>query len=355
MSSTTDIEWTDATWTPVRGCTRVSEGCRNCYAEVMAARFSDPGQWGHGLAKRVTLPDGTKDHRWTGKIELVESALTLPMRWKKPRMIFVNSTSDLFHEDVPFEYIDRVFAVMAMCPQHTFQILTKRPERMRAYQHRLESNGHHPAMDLAACMAMTGIWNTPALDLRIWPLPNVWLGVSVEDQTTADRRIPHLLGTPAAVRFISAEPLLGPVNLTRIFDHEREASINALDGIMYTSPRDDDGSPINRLDLVIVGGESGPGARPMHPDWARDLRDQCHAAGVAFFMKQWGAWSPGDDLGEEHLDGARFGAWVSPTQFREDLPQDMANANTIMFRVGKKAAGRLLDGREWNEMPDGKP
>lgn len=372
MSSKTGIEWTDATWNPVRGCTRVSEGCRNCYAEVMAARFSDEGYWGHGLARRVTLPDGTKDHRWTGKIELVEGALTLPMHWKKPRLIFVNSTSDLFHEDVPFDYIDGVFAVMALCPQHTFQVLTKRPERMRVY---IRTN---PGLRIRTQMS-TIAGPMPVIEMD-WPLPNVWLGTSVEDQVTADARIPHLLDTPAAVRFISAEPLLGPVDLTWIAepDDEKDGVIDALlgcnwiDGMgrgepyrptrpghqgrimtRYVCSSSDDILANRKLDWVIVGGESGPGARPMHVDWARDLRDQCQAAGVAFFFKQFGDWSPGDHLGEEHLDGARFGAWVSPTQFRDDLPQDMANANTIMFHVGKKAAGRLLDGREWNDLPGG--
>ena len=265
------------------------------------------------------------DRQWKAD----DTTITLPMRWKKPRMIFVNSTFDLFHEDVPFEYIDWVFAVMALCPHHTFQVLTKRPERMRQYLSektviRTQRSPDCVGRIMMAKAVFDGVLTAPPQ----WPLPNVWLGVSIEDQATADARIPHLLATPAAVRFISAEPLLGPVNFSTSLDH---------------------------LDLVIVGGESGPGARPMNPDWARSLRDQCQAAGVAFFFKQWGAFSPGDELGEEHLDGAHFGAWVSDTQFREDLPQDMANANTIMFRVGKKAAGRMLDGREWNEMPEVKP
>ena len=249
MADTTKIEWSDSTWNPIGGCTRVSEGCRNCYAEIMAARFSDPGQWGHGLARRVTLPDGTTDHRWTGKMVLHDHRLDQPLRWKKPRRIFVNSTSDLFHENVPDEWIDRVFAVMALAPQHTFQVLTKRPARARDYM-------------LAVGRCRSWLYESPPVAANPsvrWrmPLPNVWLGTSVEDQATADARIPHLLATPAAVRFLSCEPLLGPVT-----------------------------PDLTRIHWVIVGGESGPGARPMHPDWARGLRDQCEVAGVAFFMKQ---------------------------------------------------------------------
>jgi protein gp37 len=205
MGDKTSIEWTDATWNPITGCSRVSEGCRNCYAEIMAARFSKPGQWGEGLAEIVTRPDGVKDHRWTGKLRLNDRALDQPLRWRKPRRIFVNSTSDLFHESVPDEWIDCVFAVMALAPQHTFQVLTKRPERARAYM----------------TSGFGGKFNTYVSDaghiLTHWlsehdtqdaadrtdfgrPLPNVWLGTSIEDQATAEARIPHLLATPAAVR-----------------------------------------------------------------------------------------------------------------------------------------------------------
>jgi protein gp37 len=231
MADKTKIEWTDATWNPIRGCTRKSEGCRNCYAEVMAARFSDPGQWGHGLAQRVALPGGGTDHRWTGKVELVDAALDLPLRWREPRRIFVNSTSDLFHEKVPDEWIDRVFAVMALAPQHTFQVLTKRPERMREYLTRPVqgpwAGRMHSVDDAGHVTDATDAWRrvhaemvkllpiTPPKQLNLasemqeehgdgfmprWPLPNAWLGTSIENQATADDRIPHLLATPAAVR-----------------------------------------------------------------------------------------------------------------------------------------------------------
>ncbi|MBK8200407.1 MAG: phage Gp37/Gp68 family protein [Acidobacteria bacterium] len=249
MSATTGIQWCDATWNPIRGCTRVSEGCRHCYAEAMAARFNRPGQWGHGIAE---MRDGKP--RWTGRVDVVKEALTLPLRWKKPgKRIFVNSISDLFHEAVPDEAIDRVFAVMALAPQHTFIVLTKRPARMRAWL----TFDRIAAVHREAEDAMT---HREEIEPN-WPLPNVQMGVSVEDQPTADERIPDLLATPAAVRIVSAEPLLGPVDF-----------LPWLHGI----------------DQIIVGGESGPGARPMHPQWVRDIRDQVKAAGRALFFKQWG-------------------------------------------------------------------
>src|SRR5882724_452217 len=239
MSSSTGIEWTDATWNPVRGCSRVSPGCGGpgphggCYAEVMAARFSGPGQWGEGFAAMKT-----GDHRWTGKVELIESQLILPLHWKKPRRIFVNSTSDLFHEKLSDDAIDRVFAVIAMCPQHTFQVLTKRPERMRHYVTTKErgfiigGESHieksQPPMETwsditARRQARERIAARELLSR--WPLPNVWLGTSVEDQERADERIPHLLATPAAVRFLSCEPLLGPIDLSAIRFAEDDAEI----------------------------------------------------------------------------------------------------------------------------------
>lgn len=224
---------------------------------------------------------------------------------------------------------------IALCPQHNFLVLTKRPERMRVWSARRDERGWHPAMAQAALLAMTGRYNTPALDLTVWPLPNVWLGTSVEDQATANARIPHLLATPSAVRFISAEPLLGALDLTRIVLElstapERakpDLTINALTGWHGGA-----GDPA-RLDWVIVGGESGPGARPMHPDWARSIRDQCEAAGVAFFFKQWGEWGSAKGQPGHLAIGHVF----------DDGYQ--------MIRLGKARAGRLLDGREWNQMP----
>ena len=231
MSEHSKIEWTDSTWNPVTGCTKVSAGCKNCYAERLAPRL------GQDFSEIILHPD----------------RLDAPLHWKQPRRIFVNSLSDLFHEDVPQGFVNDVLDRTLATPRHTYQILTKRPKRM------------------------DNLIREWMQDRKIiHPPKNVWLGVSCEDQKTADARIPLLLKTPAAVRFISLEPLLGPINLDRIpISH----------GIVECS-----GGRLPALDWVIVGGESRPHARPMHPDWARSIRDQCQAAGVPFFFKQWGEW-----------------------------------------------------------------
>lgn len=336
MSTHTTIEWTDATWNPVRGCSRVSEGCRNCYAERLAATRLAHTPAYQGLA--TMTPDGP---RWTGRVVFDPVALEQPLRWRKPRRVFVNSMSDLFHEGLTNEQIAALFGVMAACPQHTFQVLTKRPARM------LHWFGF--GIDMRQCVLearctggvdigwplIRNQWVEPR-----WPLPNVWIGVSVEDQATADARIPLLLETPAAVRFVSAEPLLGPVDLTglryelpgvvAVSTLTRAPVMNALQG--YATNRGH-----TRLDWVIAGGESGPGARPMHPDWARSLRDQCAEAGVAFHFKQWGDWAP---LWDAYIEDAR------------DHPVTRVGGVT-MCRYGKAAAGRLLDGREHNGFPGG--
>ena len=234
MASRSDIEWTEMTWNPVTGCSKVSQGCKHCYAERMAHRLERIGldRYRHGFA--VTLQPDLLDE---------------PLRWRKPRVVFVNSMSDLFHEDVPDDYIRRVFATMQRASHHTFQVLTKRSARLLA-------------------LAPTLPWS-----------PNVWMGVSVEDARVIER-VHHLARVPAAVRFLSCEPLLGPL----------------------------DDLPLAGIGWLIVGGESGPGARPMAPAWAESLRDQCQHQGVAFFFKQWGG-------------------------------------------IQKKRTGRLLDGRTWDELP----
>jgi protein gp37 len=234
MAQGSDIEWTEATWNPVTGCTKVSPGCTHCYAERMALRLQAMGQ---------------RNYRNGFELTLQPDMLPLPLGWRKPRTIFVNSMSDLFHEDVPFEFIERVFDVMRRARQHIFQVLTKRSERLAELDPRLA-----------------------------WP-PNVWMGVSVESDAYR-ARIDDLRRTRAALRFLSLEPLLGP--------------LPELD--------------LRGIDWVIAGGESGPGARPMEAAWALDLRDQCRAAAVPFFFKQWGG-------------------------------------------ANKKRTGRTLEGRLWNEMP----
>ena len=256
MAQNSTIEWTDTTWNPVVGCRKVSAGCKFCYAERMSARLASmavsaekkPGNSNAGRKANYKKIVG-KNRRWTGKVEIVEAALGDPEKWRSPRTVFVNSMSDLFHEDVPIEFIQRVFEVMNRHPQHIFQVLTKRPER------------------------------TAALDSELSWSKNIWMGTSVEDERVVER-IDELQTVSAGTRFLSLEPLLGPLeNLD-------------LEGIHW----------------VIVGGESGPKARPMKPEWAQSLRDQCLAAKVPFFFKQWGGRN-------------------------------------------KKAAGRVLEGRTWDEMP----
>jgi protein gp37 len=266
MSATSSIEWTDRTWNPVRGCSIVSPGCVNCYAMKQAHRFSGAGKAYHGLTKQTKAGP-----QWTGVVRTVDAALLEPLSWRKPARVFVNSMSDLFHEDVPDAFIDQVFAVMGRAYWHTFQVLTKRASRMHAYM----QDRHGDVLDAFARVIVRAA-NSPRT--VAWPLPNVWLGVSVENQKFADERIPLLLQTPAAVRFISAEPLLGPVNLREMAGRD-DWHVDALD-----TP-----DPSCRLHWVIVGGESGPGARPFDLAWARSIVQQCQAAGVPVFVKQLGA------------------------------------------------------------------
>ncbi len=371
MGSISKIEWTDATWNPITGCSRVSEGCRHCYAERFAHRFSGPGQRYEGL---TVLANGHP--QWTGKIQFNEKALLAPLRWQKPRRIFVNSMSDLFHESVTDEQRDRIFAVMALCPQHIFQVLTKRPERMLRYL----STGPHASVNLrepfigrAALEIHVQRGAGPLLKWAGLPLPNVWLGVSVENQPAADERIPLLLETPAAARFISAEPLLGPLDLREYTGYGKYAGnipgecVN-IDG--ETWHREDEkcrtcgwGFPddpdfprrVPGLDWVICGGESGPRARPMHPAWARSLRDQCVAADVPFFFKQWGEYWPISQMPDGWLDrdeNERLRGRGEVLQLNGEIEFAFPEGAMTCYPVGKKAAGALLDGRPWRQMPE---
>lgn len=288
------IEWTDATWNPVTGCTRVSPGCVNCYID-WAPPFRIEG-------RHFTDRDGNRSHAIgaTTGVRLHPDRLDWPLRkrsWRGKR-VFVCSLADLFHDDVPDEYIARVFAVMALTPEVTYQVLTKRPARMRA----LLTSGAFA--DLLGDTLGMMLFEQRISDYDVtFPLPNVWLGVTVEDQERADQRIPILLETPAAIRWLSCEPLLGPVDLDAT-----GMDVTGTSGLESRPPA---------VDWVVAGGESGPGARPMHPDWARSLRDQCEAAGVPYLFKQWG----------EHDSTGK--------------------------RVGKKRAGRLLDGVQHDGYPGG--
>jgi protein gp37 len=277
MSDNSAIEWCTATWNPTTGCDRISAGCDNCYALTLAKRLKAMGS-----AKYQT--DG--DPRTSGPgfgLALHYDSLGLPYTWKTPQTVFTNSMSDLFHGRVPLAFVREVFAVMADTPQHTYQVLTKRSPRLPKVAGKLD-----------------------------WP-PNLWMGVSVENATHLDR-IDHLRAVPAAIRFLSLEPLIRPLGTLD------------LDGIGW----------------VIVGGESGPKARVMHPDWARDLRDQCQAAAVPFFFKQSGEWAPTGAFGIGPYDPKRF--------FGGKLTDEFGGREEIA-RVGRKAAGRILDGRTWDEFP----
>lgn len=306
----TNISWASDSWNPVTGCSKISEGCRNCYAAVMAPRLA-----AQGIAGYTDLP-------WTypnaaSNVHLHYDRLAKPLGWRRPRRVFVNSMSDLFHERIPDEFIDRVFAAMAVCPRHTFQILTKRPERMKAYladstahdewEHRIE----HLGFEL---LRERGATDYPIVEA---PLHNVWLGTSVENQRAAEERVPHLLATPAAVRFLSCEPLLGPLDLRDIWHpcaysgeamHFDALSASVDEGLHFDEHPDvyheDGGRPLcPRVDWVIAGGESGPKYRTMDLDWARGLRDQCAASAVAFFYKQSSGHRPGT---APTLDGRHY-------------------------------------------------
>lgn len=327
------IEWTDRSdWNPMRGCTRVSEGCRNCYAERIAGRFSAPGQPFHGFATQT--PNGG---RWTGRVEMIPDRLDLPLRWRKPARIFVNSAFDLFHEGVPTDWIDMVFAVMAAAPGHTFQVLTKRAQRMRQYLANLDHLRER--IIKAAALHLPIPWGVERRmgDFPL-PLPNVWLGISAEDQPRLEERWPYLATTPAAVRWISAEPLLGGLDLANIRP-DATMKVDALAG--YAEHLLGMRETVARVDWIVAGGESGPGARPMNPAWARGLRDQCAAAGVAFNFKQHGAWV-------EHEQPTH---WLGENGALREVGQGVWASDIGVRLVGKAAAGRLLDGVEHNGMP----
>ena len=352
MSDNTPIEWTDATVNAINGCDIVSPGCTNCYAMRSGARGL-----AHHPATGLTRPSKA-GHVWTGEVRFSESALLQPLRWKRPRKIFWNAHGDMFHPKVPDEWIDRCFAVMALTPHHTHQVLTKRPERMREYLRLAEDRVMDRAFDHADMN-----WGRDEAERLYcignyrWPLPNVWLGVSVEDQQRADERIPTLLDTPAAVRWLSMEPLLGPVDLTMIQFPNDRGGMECWDALdLHSVP----GEPLPvghctaTIDWIVLGGESGPGERPMHPDWARSIRDQCAAAAVPFLFKQWGEFAPGEIAGEyldpdkaakgvSLFDGRWDDCWSEPDGHRDDEPD--------LYRIGKKRAGRLLDGVQHDGFP----
>lgn len=279
MANKSSIEWTQATWNPTTGCDQTSPGCDHCYALTLSRRLK-------AMGNPKYQRDGSPKTSGPGfGLSIHPDQLQLPHRWKAPRLIFVNSMSDLFHPDVPDEFIEDVFQVMADTPRHTYQVLTKRAQRLSK---------------IASSLPWTD---------------NIWMGVSVESARYSFRAN-HLRKVPAAVRFISAEPLLAPLSNLDLTD----------------------------IDWLIAGGESGPGARPMHPAWAEQLRDRCQEEGVAFFFKQWGAWAPNRD--------SKAVPVTIEGEILDSMPKVMApGAPVSMRRVGKGAAGRTMGGRTWNEMP----
>lgn len=278
MAGNSKISWTDATWNPITGCSPISTGCANCYAARIAKR----------LAGRCGYP---ADNPF--RVTLRKDKLLEPLGWKKPRRVFVCSMGDLFHERVMQAWIDDIFDTMSKCPQHTFLVLTKRPDQMLVQLDNLRRRWKSEVLG-------------PREDWPAWPLPNVWLGVTAENQEQSDNRIPTLLQIPAAKRFISCEPLLGPIEL----------------GLLGTAPKNISERYTLICELlhwVICGGETGPKARPMHPDWGRSLRDQCISAEVPFHFKSWGKTLPIEQ-------------W--------DITQ------------GPDGSGRTLDGVVWDQFPE---
>jgi protein gp37 len=398
MTGKSNIEWTEATWNPVVGCSIVSPGCTNCYAMKMAARIEAMSEAIYDAGKRTapaqycgTTKKVNGSAVWTGKVARAgRDVLTSPLRRKKPTTYFVNSMGDLFHEDVPDAWIDDVFAIMALSPQHTFQVLTKRAQRMRDYMLERWQPMKPLKLDLGGGDIVDLKDETEGADRRDqivnaidqlarddkelqrrfldtendahwtdagaakvmqfdWPLANVWLGVSTERQQEADERIPLLLQTPAAVRFISAEPLLGPLDLASPL-YTGEAGITMRGYLRNHAEPDDFHHHATKLDWVIAGGESGRNARPMHIGWARDLCVQCETAGVPFFFKQHGEWHPrGDKPGIAETCIAINGAISRGDELKggpDKRPRWIA-----IERVGKKKAGRLLDGVTHDAMP----
>lgn len=338
MADGTAIEWTDATWNPITGCSIVSPGCTNCYAMKLAGT-----RLRHIPSRQGLTVDTKAGPVWNGQVRLNEEWLTQPLKWRRPRRVFVCAHGDLFAEGVPDEWIDKVFAVMALAPQHTFQVLTKRAARMRGYVAGLAYRA--PSLPDPVCEEMGNLRDggdpRPRLasDKPGWPLPNVWLGVSAERQKEADERIPDLLATPAAVRFVSAEPLLGPIDFGTVVRTALFAGNILQDG--KTHP----------LAWIIAGGESGANARPMHPDWVRSIRDQCAAAGTAFFFKQWGVWAHSDQEQVPVPGPPFFDVDGSPTGNGWHFWTEGDRGGNASIRVGKKAAGRLLDGVEHSAFP----
>lgn len=376
MADHSSIEWTDATWNPITGCSIVSPGCTNCYAMKLAGT-----RLKHIDSRKGLTRDTKAGPVWTGEVRLNRQWLYQPFDWKKPRRIFVCAHGDLFAENVPDEWIDKVFAIMALAPQHTFQVLTKRAKRMREYmtaaRERIAIEAMHSApigQEIGSVGLIFHPHNRPSTYFEKWPLPNVWLGVSAERQQEADERVPELLGTPAAIRFVSAEPLLGPIDFRKYMwpvhgwwsgPYRSYQEAKAAGGECGLKRQALVWAGSTFIDWIIVGGESGPNARPMHPAWARLIRDQCQTAGTAFFFKQWGEWAPqigavdgwtiDDDPEISRFDHREWEEDQWGEVFRPmwcDFSDGNYDEEQTVSRIGKRRAGRLLDGVEHNAMPE---
>lgn len=373
----TAIEWTHIphhkgeTWNPIVGCSLVSPGCTNCYAMRVAHQRLDGNDKTPQYAGTTKLVNGQPV--WTGKVSWHAPALKKPLQWTKPRAIFVNSMGDLFHEDIAPTMIARVLALTVLCPQHIFIILTKRPERMKNFM-----IGEH---DSCLSRINTEIKflhqsiGTEYIAATEWPLPNVWLGVSVEDQRRADERIKPLLMTPAKVRFLSCEPLVGPVDLrnwlptdryyncicehcghvgsSEFFAYQSIADTGDGDVICTKCNRAVLGNEVPGIDWVIAGGESGPNARPTHPNWFKQMQWLCQIAKVPFFFKQWGEWQETTEVSDNTSVMRIDGRIISHRRAElENRHRHCKTNRAIIKKVGKARAGRLLNDQEYNEFPD---
>jgi len=354
MARQTGIEYLTATWNPIAmRCTPVSAGCDNCWHQAMARRMAGMPQFSEEIRAAYAGEGGPV---------LIQSRLEQPLRWQKSERIGVQFMGDLFHPDVPNKVIAAVFGVMALATAHTFVVLTKRPGRMLEWFRWVESTvedlkawPEQEDLSLDAnivyqCVprgiAETVDWDLPPWP-QPWPLPNVILGVSVENQSVV-QRVVHLLDTPAVGRWVSVEPMLGPVDLTDLSVDYDGTGIEQVDALYFDGNIEDDhrwhGATV---DWVVVGGETGPGARPTHPDWVRSIRDQCQAAGVPFFFKSWGEWA------EPIAAGLRYGTYEDcPYDTMDPIERRRNEPNVPIWRVGRKAAGNRLDGRTWEQLPE---
>ncbi|PYF04979.1 protein gp37 [Rhodopseudomonas faecalis] len=373
MRNEHQIKRTNQAWQPISGCSAVSSGCDDC---AMGLRET-PALKRLLRTGFVNMTDAGP--AWSGSVKLNKGTLLQPMRWRRPRSILVCPHSDLFNESVPDAWRDLVFAAMTLAPQHTFELSTRRSEKMRAWVSDPATPGRiarsildmviasiiSPSRMMADDWPVTSVGPNPEepddVTLMAWPLPNLRLGVAVEDQQRANEHIPNLLATPAAVRFVSAVPLLGPIDLTDIdllpmllrgrlrSENDPKCTFDALTGKTNVHPVHGVDDPFDRgVDWVICGGESGPKARPLHPDWARGLRDQCAAVGIPFLFKRWGEWVPEDQSPEDAI----LPGWARCPWAERDRDGGWSHGDqTSVYRLGKRAAGRLLDGILHNGTP----